>query len=92
MLINTPPAVQVGQPATPLTNDNINTLAQRIVQMMQAYGNAQLTNVNGTNFWDQFVSMAILIASCCRVYLYSSCLKVNMGYEFTMKTKVKLAM
>ena len=80
MSINTPPAVQVGQPVTLLTNDNIYTLAQRVVQMMQAYGNVQLTNGNGTNFWDQFVSMAVLIASHCGVYIYSSCLKVNMGY------------
>ena len=70
MSINTLPAVQVSQPATPLTNDNICTLAQRIVQMTQAYGNARLTNGNGTNFWDQFVSMAVLIASHCRVYIY----------------------
>ena len=70
MSINTPPTVQVGQPVTPLINDNIYTLAQRIVQMIQAYGNVRLTNENGTNFWNQFVSMAVLIASHCRVYVY----------------------
>ena len=71
--INNPPAVQLGQQATPLSDDAMYTLAQRIVQMTQAYANEQLTNGNGTNFWDQFCATNVLVASCTgyiHTYIY----------------------
>ena len=63
--INAPP---VGSDnVTLLGGENIYQMAQRIVQMTQVYGNAQLTNGNGTNFWDQMVATAVLVASMSTV-------------------------
>ena len=80
--INAPPTVQSGQDVTPLSNENIYTLAQRIIQMTQAYGNVQLTNGNGTNFWDQFITTTVLVASgvCMyiNVYIHIEVLNSNM--------------
>ena len=67
-----PPAVESGQQATPLSNENIYTLAQRIIQMTQAHGNGRLTNGNGTNFWDQFVTTVVLVASMSGVCIYKN--------------------
>ena len=61
---------------TQLSNENLYQMAQRIVQMTQTYGNAQLTNGNGTNFWDQMVATAVLVASMSRV-----CTHVNFHTE-----------
>ena len=38
--------------------------------MTQVYGNARLTNGNGTNFWDQFIATAVLVASMSGVCIY----------------------
>ena len=70
--INVPVAVNQG--VTALSNENIYTLGQRIIQMTQAFGNAQLTNGNGTNFWDQMVATAVLVASMSRV-----CIHINVN-------------
>ena len=71
--INNPLA---GKNVTGLSGKNIYQMTQRIVQMTQAYGNAQLTNGNGTNFWDQMVATAVLVASMSRV-----CTHVNFHTE-----------
>ena len=68
--INDQWAVQSGPNVTPLSNENIYTLAHRIIQMTQAYGNARLTNGNGTNFRDQFIATAVLVASMSGVCIY----------------------
>ena len=74
--INVPPAVNHG--VTALSDENIYTLGQRIIQMTQAFGNAQLTNGNGTNFWDQMVATAVLVASSSRVCIH---INVNIHIE-----------
>ena len=69
---NTPPVVQPGQPQRiPLTPDMIAVLSQRIIQMTQTFRSSKLTNGNGSNFWDQFLASALLIASCNTVCLYN---------------------
>ena len=69
---NTPPVVQPGQPQPiPLTPDMIAVLSQRIIQMTQSFGCSKLTNGNGSNFWDQFLACALLIASCNTVCLHN---------------------
>ena len=74
--INVPLAVNHG--VTALRDENIYTLGQRIIQMTQAFGNARLTNGNGTNFWDQMVTTAVLVASMSRVYIH---INVNIHIE-----------
>ena len=69
-VFNVPPTGAVGQQQVHAVSlDGIHTLAQRIVQLIQAYGTEKLTNRNGTNFWDQILAMA-LIASCNKVYIF----------------------
>ena len=69
---NLPPVVQPGQPQPiPLMPDMIVVLSQRIIQMTQTFGSSKLTNVNGSNFWDQFLASALLIASCNMVCLHN---------------------
>ena len=69
--MNAPPLASAGQQQVhAISNNGICMLAQRIVQMMQAYGTEKLTKRNGTNFWDQFFAMVFLIASCTKVYIY----------------------
>ena len=46
--------------------------------MTQAHGNAQLTNGNGTNFWDQFVTTVVPVASMSRVCIH---ITVNIHIE-----------
>ena len=69
---NLPPVVQPGQPQPiPLTPDMIAVLSQRIIQMTQTFGSSKLTNGNDSNFWDQFLASALLIASCNTVCLHN---------------------
>ena len=69
---NSPPVVQPGQPQLiPLMPDMIAVLSQRIIQMTQTFGSSKLTNGNGSNFWDQFLASALLIASCNTVCLHN---------------------
>ena len=68
---NVPPAPQPGQQqADPLSAEIITLLAQRIIQMTQTFGCMKLTNGNGSNFWDQFLATALMIASCNKVCLH----------------------
>ena len=68
---NVPPAAQHGQQqAVPLSAEMITLLAQRIIQMTQTFGCMKLTNGNGSNFWDQFLATALMIASCNKVCLH----------------------
>ena len=64
----------VNQGVTALSDENIYTLGQRIIQMTQALGNVRLTNGNGTNFWDQMVTTAVLVAAMSRV-----CIHININ-------------
>ena len=69
---NSPPVVQPGQPQPiPLMPDMITVLSQRIIQMTQTFGSSKLTNGNSSNFWDQFLASALLIASCNTVCLHN---------------------
>ena len=78
---NTPPVAGAGQQQVQaLSPICIHMLAQRIVQMMQAFGTEKLTNGNGTNFWDQFLATALLIASCNKVHVY---LNILVNYNET---------
>ena len=68
---NVPLAPQPGQQqAVALSAEMITLLAQRIIQMTQTFGYMKLTNGNGSNFWDQFLAIALMIASCNRVCLH----------------------
>ena len=68
--MNVPPVAAAGQQQVQaISHDGICMLAQRIMQMMQVYGTEKLTNGNGTNFWDQFLATALLIASHTRLYI-----------------------
>ena len=68
---NVPPAPQAGQQqAVALSDEMITLLVQRIIQMTQTFGCKRLTNGNGSNFWDQFLVTALMIASCNRVCLH----------------------
>ena len=68
---NVPLAPQPGQQqAAALSADMITLLAQRIIQMTQTFGCMKLTNGNGSNFWDQFLATALMIASCNKVCLH----------------------
>ena len=68
---NVPPAPQPGQQqAVPLSAEMITLLAQRIIQMTQTFGCMKLTNGNGSNFWDQFLATALMIALCNKVCLH----------------------
>ena len=68
---NTPPVAGAGQQQVQaLSPMCIYMLAQRIVQMTQVFGTEKLTNGNGINFWDQFLTTALLIASCNKVHVY----------------------
>ena len=68
---NVPPAAAAGQQQVhAISCNSIYTVAQRTVQLMQAYGTEKLMNGNGTNFWDQFLAMALLITSHNKVYIY----------------------
>ena len=53
---NQPPA-QV----QPLSMEYLYFFAQKIVQLTQTFATQKLTNGNGTNFWDQFLGLVILI-------------------------------
>ena len=59
---NQPPA-QV----QPLSGEYLYFFAQKIVQLTQTFGTHKLTNGNGTNFWDQFLGLVILILICNKV-------------------------
>ena len=63
---------------TALSDKNIYTLGQWIIQMTQAFGNVQLTNGNGTNFWDQMVTTAVFVACMSRVCIH---INVNIHIE-----------
>ena len=68
---NVPLAPQPGQQqAVPLSAEMITLLAQRIIQMTQTFGCMKLTNDNGSNFWDQFLATALMIALCNKVCLH----------------------
>ena len=68
---NVPLAPQHGQQQTdPLSAEMITLLVQRIIQMTQTFGCMKLTNSNGSNFWDQFLATALMIASCNKVCLH----------------------
>ena len=64
----------VVQPADvqPLSDETIYVVAQKLVQMTQTFATHKLTNGNGTNFWDQFLQMAILIAMKNKVIFYDT--------------------
>ena len=64
---NVPLAPQPGQQqAVVLSAEMITLLVQRIIQMTETFGCMKLTNGNGSNFWDQFLATALMIASCNR--------------------------
>ena len=68
---NVPPAPKPGQQqAVPLSAEMITLLVQRIIQMTQTFGCMNLTNGNGSNFWDQFLATTLMIASCNKVCLH----------------------
>ena len=68
---NVPPAPQPGQQqAVALSAEMITLLVQRIIQMTQTFGCMKLTNGNGSNFWNQFLATALMIALCNRVCLH----------------------
>ena len=68
---NIPLVPQPGQQqAVPLSAEMITLLVQRIIQMTQTFGCMKLTNGNGSNFWDQFLATALMIALCNKVYLH----------------------
>ena len=68
---NVPLAPQHGQQqAAALSDEMITLLVQRIIQMTQTFGCMKLTNSKGSNFWDQFLATALMIASCNRVCLH----------------------
>ena len=71
MTRNSPPAAQHGQQqAVALSTEMITLLVQKIIQMTQTFGCMELTNSNGSNFWDQFLATALIIASCNKECLH----------------------
>ena len=71
MASNAPAPAQHGQQqAVPLSTEMITLLVQKIIQMTQTFGCMKITNGNGSNFWDQFLVTALIIASCNKVCLH----------------------
>ena len=80
---NVPLAPQPGQQlADPLSAEMITLLVQRIIQMTQTFGCMKLTNGNGSNFWDQFLATALMIASCNKVCLHKFLFLLMVSHKF----------
>ena len=83
MTNNVPPAAQPGQQqAVPLSAEMITLLAQKIIQMTQTFSCMKLTNGNGSNFWDQFLATALMIASCNKVCLHKFLFLLMVSHKF----------
>ena len=83
MTNNVPLPAQPGQQQpVPLSAEMIALLAQKIIQITQTFGCMKLTNGNGSNFWDQFLATALMIASCNKVCLHKFLFLLMVSHKF----------